>query len=269
MYPVASAVRLSFFSWRLGESWTAQHFVGLSNYTRLLGSSIFHKIFWVTLIFAGSVVAAELGVGLGLALLLERPIRGLRIFRSLFVLPMMIAPVAVGLTWRFLYSTEFGIINWVLQTIGLSPQPWLTSRSLALWSIIIADIWQWTPFMFIILLAGLQTLPLEPLEASIVDGASPFQVLAHIKLPLMKPIIGVAILLRVVDAFRVLEVVYIMTFGGPGRETELIALHIYKVAFMSQRLGRASALSLILLAIILAISTGLLYFVRPTGMQRT
>ena len=181
---------------------------------------------------------------------------------------MMIAPVVVGLIWRFLYDPSFGLINYLLNVVGIAPKIWLADLSLALPSVIIADIWQWTPFMLILILAGLQSLPSEPIEAAVVDGASYFQVLSYVKIPLLKPVLGVVVILRLIDAFKVVEVIFNMTFGGPGRSTTVWALQIYKTAFMSQRLGMASAYAVVLLLVQLVLSMGLLFVIRPTRTQR-
>lgn len=268
VYPVISGLNLSLFSWRLGTPWKTAVFRGFGNYVDLLESPFFYTSLRVTFIFTGTVVVAELGIGLALALLLEQKMRGLRIFRTLFVLPIMIAPVVVGVIWRLLYDPSFGLINYFLKLIAIAPRLWLAQPSLALTSIIITDIWQWTPFVFILILAGLQGLPHECIEAGVVDGASVIQTLRYIKLPLLKPIIGVTVLLRLIDAFRGLVVMFIMTFGGPGMSTQILSLHIYKTAFVSYRLGLACAIAVILLVIILLFSMVLLSIMRPATSRR-
>lgn len=268
IYPVVVGFQLSFYSWQLGIPWEEKTFVNLDNFITLFKSDAFYVILRVTLIFAFTVVISELGVGLALALLLEGKIKGLNIFRSIFILPMMIAPVVVGLIWRFLYDPYFGLINYFLKLVRITPKMWLATPSLALPAIIIADIWQWTPFILILLLAGLQSLPSDPIEAAVVDGATYFQILLHVKLPLLKPVLGVAVILRLIDAFKVLEVIFNMTFGGPGRSTTVWALQIYKVAFMSQRLGMASAYAILLFFVQLILSIGLLFIIKPTKSQR-
>lgn len=268
IYPVVVGFQLSFFSWQLGIPWEGKIFVGLENFVSLFKSGVFYTVLRVTLTFVFTVVLIELGLGLLLALLLEGKLRGVNIFRSIFILPMMIAPVVVGLIWRFLYDPSFGLINYLLSVVGIAPKIWLADLSLALPSVIIADIWQWTPFMLILILAGLQSLPSEPIEAAVVDGASYFQVLAYVKIPLLKPVLGVAVILRLIDAFKVVEVIFNMTFGGPGRSTTVWALQIYKTAFMSQRLGMASTYAVVLLLVQLVLSMGLLFVIRPTRTQR-
>ncbi len=260
LYPVFSGVRLSFFSYSMRDFAVGADptFVGLDNFRHLFASPHFRNSIRVTLTFVGSVVALEMVVGLALALLMEdEKLKGLRLFRTLFVLPIMIAPVVVGLVWRFMYHPSYGILNYFLQTLGADPVMWLSDPGMALPSIIIADVWQWTPFVFLIVLAGLQSVPKDLTEAGIVDGCSYLQNLFHIKLPMIGSVLLVAAILRLIDAFRALVVIFVMTYGGPGVSTEVLSLHLYKTAFTAQRLGRASAVAVILLGILLILSATL------------
>jgi multiple sugar transport system permease protein len=257
VYPVLQSIWLSFHEWSIGTPPDQTRFVGLENYRWLLADRAFWTSVGVTLVFAGAVVLCETVLGVGLALALDRELRGMSIIRTIFILPMMVAPIVVGLIWRFLYNEQFGPLNQVLTGLGLPAVSWLSSPDLALVSVIIADIWQWTPFIFILSLAALQSLPSSAIEAARIDGASPWQAIVFIKLPLMMPVIVVAALLRLIDAFKVLEVIYILTEGGPGLSTEILSLHIYKTAFVSQQLGRASALSNLLLVMVMAITLAL------------
>ncbi len=254
LYPVGYLSVASFFDWRMGKPFADSTFAGFGNYLWILQDPSFRESFMVTVVFASSVVVLEMFIGVGLALMLERPIRGMSVFRTIFILPMMIAPIVVGLIWRYMYNPQFGIINKTLKDWGFKSIPWLSSPKWALPSVIIADIWQWTPFIFILSLAALQSLPKSSLEAARIDGASEWQQIIHIKLPLMMPVLVVAGLLRMIDAFKVLEVIFIMTNGGPGLSTEILSLQIYKTAFVSWELGRAAALSNILLALVMMIT---------------
>jgi len=266
-YPVLQSVLLSFEDWKLGMHPEAATFSGWDNYLSLLGDPMVYESAGVTLTFAFTVVVLEVLLGIALALLLERPIIGMSLFRTIFILPMMVAPVVVGLIWRYMYSEQFGILNKVTKAVGIGGIPWLSSPDMALTSVIIADVWQWTPFIFILAMAALQGLPASALEAARIDGANPWQMIWHIKIPLMMPVIVVATLLRLIDAFKVLEVIYIMTDGGPGLSTEILSLHIYKTAFVSQQLGRASALSNLLLLIVLVLSIALFLFTKARERQ--
>ena len=262
MYPVLQSVKLSFMDWKLGTLPGKALFSGWENYSFLLRDPRVLESAVVTLVFAFAVVVLEVLCGIFMALLLERPIRGMSVFRTIFILPMMIAPVVVGLIWRYMYSEQYGVLDMMVKALGFTGIPWLSSPHIALVSVIIADIWQWTPFIFILALAALQSLPASALEAARVDGAQPWQTILYIKIPLMTPVIIVATLLRLIDAFKVLEVIYIMTDGGPGLSTEILSLHIYKTAFVSQQLGRAAALSNLLLGIVLVLSLLLFIFTK-------
>ena len=258
-YPVFYGITLSFSRWAIRDIYVkAPLFVGLKNYIEISQSPYFLTSLRVTSIFIGVTIVVELSIGMALALLAERKTRGLHIFRTIFILPIMIAPVVVGVIWRYLYNPTYGLINYFLGIVGIKQIMWLSKSHTALPSIIISDIWQWTPFVFLLLLGGLQTVPDEVIEASIMDRANYFQRLIHIKLPIMKPIIGITVVLRLIDAMRSLVVVYIMTFGGPGLSTEVLSLHIYKTAFVGQRLGRASAMSVFLILYMLIVAFGLL-----------
>ncbi len=262
LYPIGYLTFASFFDWRMGTPFADSTFAGFGNYLWILKDPNFWESFMVTMTFAFTVVVLEMVIGLGLALMLERPIRGMSVFRTIFILPMMIAPIVVGLVWRYMYNPQFGIINKTLKSWGFDGIPWLSSPSWALPSVIISDIWQWTPFIFILSLAALQSLPRSALEASRIDGATGWQQIIYIKIPLMMPVLIVAALLRMIDAFKVLEVIFIMTNGGPGLSTEILSLQIYKTAFVSWELGRAAALSNILLAIVMVITVAMFIYTK-------
>ena len=263
LYPVIKGFELSFFDWRLGTPIESRKFVGWENFIWALKDPALLNSIKVTVIFAIAAVTAELLLGLILAFLLEKGIKGLALFRTVFIVPIMIAPVVVGLIWRYLFDANFGLINYIVRLLGFEPKIWLGTPGLALPAVIVTDIWQWTPFMFILFLAGLQSLPSSPVEAAKVDGATTWQVIRLVKLPLLAPVIWVAVILRLIDAFRSLEVMYIMTFGGPGRETEVLSLNIYKTAFNSQRLGLSAVNAIFLLIFIMLFSIAFLMIARP------
>jgi len=252
--PVFSSIRLSFFEWSLRDIRNAPVFVGLRNFADIFQSENFYTSIRVTLVFTVSVVVLELLMGMILALLLEGGIPGLRLFRTIFILPVMIAPVVVGVIWKFLYNPSYGKINYFLHLLHLPAVGWLSDPQMALVSIILTDIWQWTPFVFLLLLAGLQGIPQDLSDAGRVDGANYLQNLVHIKLPSISGVIGITAVLRLIDAFRGLVVMFIMTNGGPGVSTEILSIHLYKTAFTDQRLGKASAIAVVLLFIITLLS---------------
>jgi multiple sugar transport system permease protein len=263
LYPVIKGFELSFYDWSLGTPIESRKYIGWENFVWAWQDPALFNSIKVTLIFAVFAVTAELFLGLLIAFLLEKGIKGIVVLRTVFIIPIMIAPVVVGLLWRYLFDANFGLINHIVSLFGFEPIVWLGTPGLALPAVIITDIWQWTPFMFILFLAGLQSLPKDPVEAAQVDGATTWQVIRQVKLPLLAPVIWVAVILRIIDAFRSLEVMFIMTFGGPGRETEVLSLNIYKTAFMSQRLGLAAVNSIFLLAFIILLSVAFLIIARP------
>ena len=259
-YPIAYMVWGSFNDWNPSQSLGEADYIGLGNYIKLLGDAAFHTSFWITLIFAFTVVAVEMVLGVGLALLLDRIIRGMSVLRTLFILPMMIAPVVVGLVWRYMFHATYGTFNRFLESIGLPKVDWLGQNPLL--SVIIADIWQWTPFIFILSLAALQSLPRSTLEAARIDGATAWQQIVHIKLPLMMPVLIVTMLLRLIDAFKVLEVILVLTGGGPGLSTEILALRIARTAREFRELGEAAAMSHYLLMLLMVLTLGMFAFTR-------
>ncbi len=260
MYPLGYMVWGSFKDWDPSQTIGEAEFVGLQNYIKLWGDPNFWESMSVTLTFAFFVVVFELVIGVGLALLLDRNIRGMSILRTLFILPMMIAPVVVGLMWRYMYHPTVGTFNRTLDGIGIPGVDWLGQH--ALMSVIIADIWQWTPFIFILSLAALQSLPKSALEAARIDGATAWQQIIHIKLPLMMPVLIVTGLLRLIDAFKVLEVILVMTEGGPGLSTEILALRISRTATEFRELGEAAAMSNYLLILLMILTVSMFAFTR-------
>jgi multiple sugar transport system permease protein len=256
LYPIGYMVYASFLDWNPSQRIGEADWVGLRNYINLLQDASFRESAVVTLKFSSIVVVSEMIIGVGLALLLDRNIRGMSVLRTIFILPMMIAPIVVGLMWRYMYHPTVGIFNQTLKGWGFEAIPWLSDSFWALTSIIIADIWQWTPFIFILALAALQSLPRTALEAARIDGASGWQQIVHIKLPLMMPVLIVTALLRLIDAFKVLEVILVMTNGGPGLSTEILSLRIARTASEFRELGVAAAMSnfLLLLLLVLTIS---------------
>jgi len=253
-YPILYMIYASFLDWNPSQRIGEAEFVGLRNYVKLFSDAAFLESMGVTLKFAAVVVSVEMFLGVGLAMLLDRNIRGMSLLRTLFILPMMIAPIVVGLMWRYMYHPTVGIFNKTLKSWGFESIPWLSDGSWAFASVVIADVWQWTPFIFILSLAALQSLPSSAIEASRIDGASGWQQIIYIKLPLMLPVLIVTLLLRLIDSFKVLEVILVMTNGGPGLSTEILSLRINRTASEFRELGEAAAMSNLLLIVLLVLT---------------
>jgi multiple sugar transport system permease protein len=268
LYPVLSAFQLSLFDWSMGTPWSSARWVGIDNFVSAFSNPRVWSSLWTTLMFAAVCVSIEMALGIGLALALEHPVRGMAFFRTLFILPMMIAPIAVGLTWRYLFDAQFGLINAVLALFGISAKIWLADPQLAFIAIVIADVWQWTPFVFIMIIAALANVDSAVIEASRIDGASWLQMTFLVKLPMIMHVIAITLMMRLIDAFRVLEVIYVLTFGGPGDSTEILSLHIYKTAFIGQQLGVAGAVSVLLLVVVALLSWGALRLSNPLKDER-
>lgn len=263
LYPVISAIRLGFFDWSMGTPWSQATWVGWQSFVIAWTDPAVWRSLWTTLKFAAISVSAEMLLGIALALALEGNLRGLALFRSIFILPMMVAPIAVGLTWRYMFDAQFGLINAVLAVFGVAAKGWLADESLAFMAIIIADIWQWTPFVFIMVMAGLANVDTSVLEAAKIDGAGWWATTLRVKLPMIAHVLAITLVMRLIDAFRVLEVIYVLTFGGPGESTEVLSMHIYKTAFIGQKLGVASAISVLLLVVVMLLTLAALRLSNP------
>lgn len=225
-------------------------FVGLETYQKILTDSSFLRSIGLSLLFALVAVAIQYALGLSEALLLDFSFRYRHILLGVLILPMVLAPSVVGVAWYIFYNDRIGLANFLLNAVGLPSQSWLGSTQTALLSVIIADVWQWTPFVFLLLSSSLQTIPQQLYEAAVVDGASQWQIIKTIKLPLLKATTFSTLLLRFMDAFREYDKVYIMTNGGPGVATDLSTIHVYKAAFKVFNTSDASAMAVVLLLFI-------------------
>jgi len=246
IYPLLYSVTISLQQeTAAGAVWTLKHF------QRLASDGFFRAAMVHTFIYAVAALTSEFLLGLVLALLLNEQIRGRGLFRASLLVPMMLPTVVVGVVWRLLLNPNFGAINGTLKQTGLNTESltWTASPRLALLAVIAVDVWQWTPFVFLILLAGLQAIPQEPYEAALIDGSSRWQTFRHVTLPLLKPAILIVLLLRTMDLLRVFDQIFILTEGGPGFATETISLYIYRAAFRFSDFGYAAAMSFVLLAV--------------------
>src|SRR5438132_2740781 len=247
LVPLAYLVRTSVQEYRLGQSVT---FVGLQNYRHLLVDESFRASLLTTLVFTIAATGVEFVLGLALALLLKEEFSFQGIIRSSLIVPMVIAPVVVGIIWRLLYNADVGLFSFAVQAITGRTVSVLSSPNLALPALILVDVWEWTPFMFLLLLAGIQSLPQEPFEAARVDGASAWNIFLHLTMPMLRPVIVVALLIRALDAFTVFDQVFVLTQGGPGTATEVATLMVYKTAFRFSQFGYAASMAVALLVLV-------------------
>ncbi len=253
VYPIAYTLYLSFHKVELGRVFKMD-FVGLANYIATIKDYLFNVAFLNTLTFVAGATTLEVLLGLAFALVMMWEFWGRRYIVPLVVLPMMLPTIVICSFWRIMYHTEFGVINALLRLIGLPGVNWLGDSSIAMLSIIIVDLWQYTPFVFLILLAGMLSIPRDLLEAAEVDGASRIQLIKYIVLPMIKGHIVVVALLRIIDTFRIFDKVFALTGGGPGVATETLTFVIYKNAFRYYNFGYgASQATLMLIAVLIII----------------
>ncbi len=234
------------------------NFTGAANYVEAVNTAEFRHSLVLTTMFVAGVVAIEFVLGFVVALMLNSVERFKPIYYGILLCPLLMNPVIVGLIWRMFLHPSLGIVNYLLSVAGVEPVNWLGSTKVAIWTIIMVDIWHQVSFVIVLLLAGLSALPKEPYEAARVDGAGTIRAFLHITLPLMGPVIMVTLLIRLIFAVKTYDLVYIMTRGGPGTSTDFISYFIYRTAFVSLNIGEASAMSAILLSLILLL-TGYLY----------
>jgi multiple sugar transport system permease protein len=231
-----------------------------------LDSPEYWQSFVTTMVLVVVAVAIEFLLGLGLAYVFYHPFRGRDLLFPIFLMPMMLTPVVVGTIWRFLFNGEFGLIAAVLKAMGVINYSILNNPSTALIGIVIADVWQWTPFMFLLLLAGMRALPQSPFEAAEVDGANRFQIFVDIMLPMLRPVIMIALLIRMIDAFnRMFDTIYIMTNGGPGRVSETLAVMAFRSSFEYFFMHQGAVIALSMLIVITVMTKVLNRFMTEKG----
>ena len=258
IFPLTWSLRLSFTKW-LATIMENPEWTGITNFRDiLLRDPRFWHALWFTARFAFLAVVIQLGIGLGLAHLLHNNFRGRNFFRVLFLIPMACPPIAVAFLWKMMLHPDIGIINTALQTIGLAKVKWTTSVVVAPFTIVMVDVWECTPFMFLVLFAAFQALPVEIYDAAAVDGASNFQVFRKITFPLVAPVIVTIVLIRIIDAFKLFELIFGITSAGPANATEALSFYVYLTGIKWMNLGKGSAMSWIFLLIVLGISLILL-----------
>jgi multiple sugar transport system permease protein len=255
VFPLAWSLYLSFTDWSvIRDAGTAPGWVGTQNYFELLTNRRTWERFVVTGQFVVPAVTIELVLGFGIAMLLNRKFAGRGVIMTMLLIPMMLSPIVVALFWRFMMQGE-GVINYyVVNVLGAEPILWLTDRWVAPWSLVIVDVWMWTPFMMLISLAGLSAVPRYLYEAAAVDRASGWFRFRHITLPMVAPLLLIAVIFRTMDAYKLFDQALVLTGGGPGRFTQTASLYLYDLAFGQFRTGEASALGYIMLIVIIALA---------------
>jgi multiple sugar transport system permease protein len=254
LYPLGYALWLSVHQWTLRTFKQGVPFIGFQNYSSLFSNPDFLNSIKITFTFVFFAISIEFVLGMLVALLLNHELKGKGFFRSMILLPMMCTNVVIGLTWRLLLNYQYGMVNYYLGRLGILPVEWLSSPNVAMGSVVLVDVWNTTSFVALMLLAGLQSLPDEPYEAAKIDGASGLQTFFYLTLPMLRPIILVVLLWRFIDTFRIFDVIYLLTAGGPARVTETVSIYVYRYGFQSFNLGIAAAASFIMLLIMLVIS---------------
>jgi multiple sugar transport system permease protein len=261
LFPLSFTIFTSAFDYTLLHR-SYDTFIGLQNYREAFAAEYFGQSLWVTLKFVVAVVLLEFLLGFTVALMLNSVSRLKDVYYLILLMPLLINPVVVALIWRMFLHPELGIVNYLLSLIGIGPVNWLGDVRIAFWTVVLVDIWHQVSFMIVLLLAGLSALPREPYEAARMDGASTLQAFVHVTLPLMRPVIMVTLLIRLIFAVKTFDLVFIMTRGGPGTSTDLISYFIYRSAFFGLNIGQASAISVVLLVVVLALTAYLYRYMR-------
>ncbi len=250
LLPLANLLLMSVHDIRWEDGRALWQGVGASHYRALPDDALVGKAFANTTLFAVLAVAAEMVIGFSLALWVSRVRRARAFYQTILMLPILLPGIVIGAIWKLIYNPDFGILNLALAGIGLTGRDWLGDPSLAFLSVVAVDVWHWTPFVFLLLLAAIESLPGELFEAARVDGASAWQELRLIVLPLMLPAIVVTLVFRLIVSFKVFDEVYLLTGGGPGTTTEVLSFTIYRRFFTEDRVGYGSAISILALFLV-------------------
>ena len=262
LYPTVDGVIASLHRYRYGLD---MGFTGGDNFAAVYNDPVFWKAIATTTWFVILAVAIETLLGLLLALVVARELRFSGLIRVTLILPMTIAPVVVGVIWRLLYASDIGVVNPLFEFFGFEAPNVLAHPLTAFLGLIAVDVWEWTPLLFLIILAGLHSLPQDPIEAARVDGASAIQAFFHHTLPLLRPVLLVAVVLRTIDAVGTFDQIYVLTKGGPGTATQLISIYAYNTAFLFNQYGRAMAMLIGLLACLLLLMAAAVHFMRRSS----
>jgi len=260
LFPLLYSLRISFTD--LGAADSSGDWVGLANYADLLADQFFWNAAVNTAVMVSAAVSIQVVLGTALALFFNLHLRGSWLVRGALILPMLLTPIVVGVMWRALLNPDWGIVNWALETVGIDSPNWLGSTEWAIRTLVLVDVWQWTPFVFLIVFARLQALPRDIFEAAEVDGAGRRGMLSHITIPLLVPAITFAAIFRAIDAFRSFDLVYGLSYGGPARSTTTLSFLAFQNGFQFQNYGYAAAISYVMVIALILATTLLLRRVR-------
>lgn len=266
VWPIAEAVRLSFVRYNPLRP-DEQPFVGLDNYLFVLEDPLFWESFWQAIVWTGWSTVLQAVIGVGLALLLHQPLKGMNAFRGLLLFPYIVPTVVIALNWRWLFNSEIGIVNHLLLSAGIIDDKiaWLSTPSMAMASAILLNVWKYTPFVVIVVLARLQTIPTELYDAAKVDGAGALRRFRDITLPQLAEVLAVVIVFRTIWTFNKFEEIYLLTRGGPGTSTYNLALYAFDQSIANLRMGVGAAAGVIMLVLLLA---GSMLYIRVSGFGR-
>ncbi len=267
VYPLIYSLTISFYGWNLTRPGSAERFIGFTNYINILKNSDFWNSVLVTAKFTVFSTGGTMVVGTALAFLLFQRLIGTHVVRTFAIAAMILAPIVVGTAWRIMYNTNYGIINYFLEVLKIGGRPFLSDTSLVIPALVLTDVWQWSPLVMIIVLAALQGLPEEVYEAGKVDGASTWQVFWHITLPLLKPSLTLALLIRLMDSFRTFDIIYAMTAGGPGTSSQNLNILMYNTGFEYFQVSKTAALAIISLILIIIASLSIIKVLRKEGTE--
>jgi multiple sugar transport system permease protein len=256
IFPWIFTLFMSMHDWRIGQ---AKTFIGFDNYTNLVHDERFINSVLRTLVYTVLATVLPLIFGILSALVFHRrfPLRG--VLRAVFIMPMMATPVAVALVWTMMFHPQLGVLNYLLSLVGIPPSLWVFDQATVIPSLVLVETWQWTPLVMLIVLGGLASLPTEPYESALIDGATPWQMFRNITFPLVLPFIMVATIIRTIDAVKSFDTIFVITLGGPGTASETINLYLYTQAFAFYQIGYASAMVVVFMVVIMALCLILLY----------
>jgi multiple sugar transport system permease protein len=247
LLPIGELVAMSVARIEWLEGRANWHFVGVDQYVQVFRDALFRAGVVNTIVFAVAAVAVQMVLGFALALMTTRITRGRVLYRTVFILPILVPGIVIGAIWKLMYNFDFGVLNQMLGAVGIAPVEWLGNGSTALAAVIAVDVWHWTPFVFLLMLAGLESLPQDVYEAARVDGATFFQELRYVTLPLMLPAIAVTLVFRAIVGVKVFDEIYLLTGGGPGTATEVVSYTIFRRFFTEGQTGYGAAMSVVVL----------------------